>query len=167
MASVVPLATALGLLNLLFLLFVVVQLRYFFGGAALVEETSGLTFASYARQGFFELVTASALVLPILLGADHLVRGGTPAQVRVFRQLGGLLLALLAVIMASALARMRLYTAAYGLSSDRLYATAFMILLIGVFAWFAWTTLRGGARVTVLRSAHLCRDLPCSRGCIY
>ena len=141
--SIVPLATALGLLNLLFLLFVVVQLRYFFGGAALVEETSGLTFASYARQGFFELVTASGLVLPILLGADHLVRGGTPAQVRVFRQLGGLLLALLAVIMASALARMRLYTAAYGLSSDRLYATAFMILLIGIFAWFAWTILRG------------------------
>jgi hypothetical protein len=141
--SIVPLATALGLLNLLFLLFVVVQLRYFFGSAALIEETSGLTFAGYARQGFFQLVTASGLVLPILLGADHLVRGGTPAQVRVFRQLGGLLLALLAVIMASALQRMRLYVGAYGLSSDRLYATAFMILLIGIFAWFSWTVLRG------------------------
>src|SRR6267378_7321094 len=53
--SIVPLATALGLLNALFLLFVVVQLRYFFGGAALVEETSGLTYAEYARRGFFEL----------------------------------------------------------------------------------------------------------------
>ena len=141
--SIVPLATALGLLNVLFLLFVVVQLRYFFGSAALIEQTSGLTYAGYARQGFFQLVTASALVLPILLGADHLVRGGAPAQVRVFRQLAGLLLGLLAVIMASALQRMRLYVAAYGLSSDRLYATAFMVLLIGVFAWFAWTVLRG------------------------
>lgn len=141
--SVVPIATALGLLNVLFLLFVVVQLRYFFGGAALVEETSGLTFATYARQGFFQLVTASGLVLPILLGVDHLMRGGTAAQVRVFRQLAGLLLALLAVIMGSALARMQLYVTAYGLSSDRLYATAFMILLIGVFGWFSWTVLRG------------------------
>ena len=141
--SIVPLATALGLLNLLFLLFVVVQLRYFFGSAALIEQTSGLTFAGYARQGFFQLVAASGLVLPILLGADYLVRGGTPAQVRVFRQLAGLLLALLAVIIASALQRMRLYVAAYGLSSDRLYATAFMVLLIGVFAWFSWTVLRG------------------------
>ena len=141
--SVVPLATVLGLLNLLFLLFVVVQIRYFFGGAALIEETSGLTFAGYARQGFFELVAASGLVLPVLLGADHLVRGGTPAQVRVFRQLSGLLLVLLGVIMASALERMRLYVAAFGLSSDRLYATAFMVLLVGVFAWFAWTVLRG------------------------
>jgi len=77
----------------------VVQLRYFFGSAALIEQTSGLTYAGYARQGFFQLVTASALVLPILLGADHLVRGAAPAQVRVFRQLAGLLLGLLAVIM--------------------------------------------------------------------
>jgi hypothetical protein len=143
MPSVVPLATALGLLNLLFLLFVVVQLRYFFGGASLVEQTSGLTFATYAREGFFQLVAASALVLPVLLGADHLVRDGSPVQVRVFRRLAGLLLVLLAVIMASALGRMRLYVAAYGLSEDRLYATAFMVLLVGVFGWFAWTVLRG------------------------
>ncbi|MGH7520856.1 MAG: DUF4153 domain-containing protein [Gemmatimonadales bacterium] len=142
--SVVPLATALGLLNFLFLMFVVVQLRYFFGGASLVEETSGLTFAQYARQGFFQLVVASGLVLPVLLGAEHLVRTGTVTQVRIFRQLSGLLLVLLAVIMASALQRMRLYVQAYGLTDDRLYATAFMVLLIGVFAWFSWTVLRGG-----------------------
>lgn len=141
--SVVPVATALALLNFLFLMFVVVQLRYFFGGASIVQETSGLTFAQYAREGFFQLVVASGLVLPVLLGADHLVGTGTVAQVRVFRQLAGLLLVLLAVIMASALQRMRLYVQAYGLTSDRLYATAIMILLIGVFAWFAWTVLRG------------------------
>ena len=142
--SVVPLATALGLLNALFLLFVVVQLRYFFGGAALVEETSGLTYAEYARRGFVELMAASGLVLPILLGADELVRKGTAPQIRVVHQLSGLLLAFLAVVMVSALQRMRLYVAAFGLSEQRLYATAFMVLLIGVFAWFAWTVLRGG-----------------------
>ena len=141
--SIVPIATALGLLNFLFLMFVVVQLRYFFGGASLVEQTSGLTFAEYARQGFFQLVVASGLVLPVLLGADHLVSSGTVAQMRVFRQLAGLLLVLLAVIMASALQRMRLYVEAYGLTDDRLYATAFMVLLVGVFAWFSWTVLRG------------------------
>lgn len=143
MQSVVPLATALGLIDLLFLLFVVVQLRYFFGGSGVVEETSGLTYAEYARRGFFELMTASILVLPILLGAEALVHTGTAPQVRVFRQLAGLLLALLAVVMVSALQRMRLYVAAFGLSAQRLYATAVMILLFGVLAWFAWTVLRG------------------------
>ena len=136
-------ATALGLLNALFLLFVVVQLRYFFGGAALVQVTTGLTYAEYARQGFFQLVTASALVLPVLLGADFLVRGGTTVEIQTFRRLAALLLILLAVIMASAFERMRLYVDAFGLSEIRLYATAFMLLLLGVFAWFTWTLLRG------------------------
>jgi hypothetical protein len=142
-STIVPLATALALIDLLFLMFVVVQLRYFFGGADLVEATSGMTYASHAREGFFQLVAASALVLAILLGAEHLVSSSTPGQVRVFRQLAGLLLALLAVVMVSALERMRLYVSAYGLTGDRLYATAFMILLFGVFAWFSWTALRG------------------------
>jgi hypothetical protein len=141
--GLVPLTTALGLLIALFLLFDVVQLRYFFGGAALVQSTTGLTYAEYARQGFFQLVAASALVLPVLLGADFLTRGGPTALVHSFRRLAIVLLALLAVIMASALGRMRLYVDAFGLSEVRLYATAFMILLLGVFAWFAWTVLRG------------------------
>lgn len=141
--SIVPLATALGLLDLLFLLFVVVQLRYFFGGSGVVEQTSGLTYAQYARQGFFQLLTASILVLPILLGAEALVHTGSAPQVRVFRQLAGLLLALLSVVMISALQRMRLYVDAFGLSAQRLYATAIMVLLFGVLAWFAWTVLRG------------------------
>ena len=141
--GLVPMATALGLLNALFLLFVVVQLRYFFGGAALVQVTTGLTYAEYARQGFFQLVTASALVLPVLLGADFLVRGGTTVEIQTFRRLAALLFILLAVIMASAFERMRLYVDAFGLSEIRLYATAFMLLLLGVFAWFTWTVLRG------------------------
>ncbi|HXM37579.1 MAG TPA: DUF4173 domain-containing protein [Gemmatimonadales bacterium] len=140
--GIIPVGTALGLLNVLFLLFVVVQLRYFFGGSGLVEETTGLTYAEYTRRGFFELVTASGLVLPLLLGADHLVRREAPAHIAVFRRLAGLLLVLLAVIMTSALQRMRLYVDAFGMSEIRLYATAFMIYLLGVFAWFGWTVLR-------------------------
>ncbi len=138
-----PVGTALALVNLMFLVFVVVQLRYFFGGASLIEATTGLTYAQYARNGFFQLLTASGLVLPVLMGADHLVRGETPAHLATFRRLAGLLLVLLAVVMASALQRMRLYVGAYGLSEDRLYATAFMVYLFGILAWFAWTVLRG------------------------
>ncbi len=66
----------LGLIDILFLGFVIVQLRYFFGGAELVQKTIGLTYADYARRGFFELVTVAALVLPMLLIAHWLVRKG-------------------------------------------------------------------------------------------
>jgi hypothetical protein len=78
-----------------------------------------------------------------MMGADHMVRHETAANLTTFRRLAGLLLVLLAVVMASALQRMRLYVGAFGLSEDRLYATGFMVLLFGVFAWFGWTVLRG------------------------
>ncbi|HEX4574876.1 MAG TPA: DUF4173 domain-containing protein [Gemmatimonadales bacterium] len=141
--GIVPVGTTLGLVNLLFAVFVVIQLRYFFGGVELVQRTTGMTYATYARHGFFELVSVSSLVLPLLLGADWVLRDAAPAHQRAFRALATLLLTLLAVVMASALARMRLYVHAFGLSEIRLYATAFMAYLAAVFAWFAWTALRG------------------------
>jgi hypothetical protein len=144
--GIIPVATALGLVDLLFLMFVVIQLRYLFGGVELIAAATGLTYAEYARRGFFELVTASGLVLPLLAGADWVVRNESREHQRTFRQLAIVLLMLLAVVMASALARMRLYVGAFGLSEIRVYSTAFMLYLGGVFAWFAWTTLRGQRR---------------------
>ena len=141
--GIIPVATALGLVDLLFLIFVVIQLRYLFGGVELIAAATGLTYAEYARRGFFELVTASGLVLPLLTGADWVLRNESREHQRTFRQLAIVLLLLLAVVMASALARMRLYVGAFGLSEIRVYSTAFMLYLAGVFAWFAWTTLRG------------------------
>ena len=125
--GIVETATILGLLNLLFLSFVLVQIRYFFGGAATVSATAGLTYTQYARSGFFELVWVAALVLPLLLGLHQ-------AAVQV---------GLLFVILASAMMRMRLYQEACGLTELRLYTMAFMGWLAAVFAWFVVTVLRG------------------------
>jgi hypothetical protein len=133
----------LGLLNLLFLAFVAVQVRYFFGGSALVQATTGLTYAEYARRGFFELVTVAALLLPFLLITHWLLRPDDGKGQRVFQWLAGLQIALLFVIMGSAFQRMRLYQAEYGLSEQRLYPTAFMGWLAVVFVWFGLTVLRG------------------------
>ncbi len=140
--GIVPVGTALGLVNFLFLVFVVVQLRYLFGGEAVVHQTTGLTLAEYARSGFFELVAVSGFTLPLLLAADWAVRDEAAPGRRTFRQLAGLMLALLAVVMASALERMRLYVSEFGLSEIRLYATAFMGYLLVLIAWFGWTVLR-------------------------
>jgi hypothetical protein len=133
----------LGLLDLLFLAFVAVQVRYLFGGAPLVGITPGLSYAEYARHGFFELVAVAALVLPLLLAAHWLLRQDNPQHARIFRGLAGVQILLLFVIMASALQRMRLYTDQFGLTEQRLYATAFMGWLAVVFGWFALTVLRG------------------------
>lgn len=133
----IEIATVLGLLDVLFLTFVVLQFPYFFGGS------STLGYAEYARRGFFELVAVAALVLPVLLGAYWLLRKDTPAHVRLFNVLAGLLIALEFVIMASAVKRMALYVNEFGLTELRLYTTAFMGWMALIFIWFVPTVLRG------------------------
>jgi hypothetical protein len=135
--------TALGALDALFLLFVAIQTRWLFGGTAVIQATSGLTVAEYARRGFFELVTAAALVLPVLLVAEWATQREGKSQETVFRALALLLIVLVGVMLASALQRMLLYVRLFGLTELRLYTTAFMVWLGGVFTWLAWTVFRG------------------------
>jgi hypothetical protein len=138
----VELNVALAVLDLLFLAFVVVQFRYLFGGNGLVEETAGLTYAEYARHGFFELVAVAALTLPLLLLGDWLLRDKGRGR-RAFRWLAAALLVLLGMVMASALQRLRLYVEQYGLTEFRLYAAGVIAWLAAVCGWFAVTVLRG------------------------
>jgi hypothetical protein len=136
-------AVVLAVVDLLFLAFVTVQFRYLFGGSDLVLGLTGLTWAEYARRGFFELVTVGALALSLLLAADALIGPGGHGRSRSFRGLAWLMLVLLDVMLASALYRMRLYTVQFGLTELRFYTTAFMGWLVLVFGWFGATVLRG------------------------
>jgi hypothetical protein len=137
---------ALGGLILLFAVFVAVQIGWLFGGEALVLRTTGLSYAEYARRGFFELTGVAVLLLPVLLGAQALIPASDVRTLRLYRRLAVPLLVLLGAIMFSAGARMSLYIRYYGISTDRLYATAFMIWLAIVFVWLALTVLRSRPR---------------------
>ncbi|MDQ3864384.1 MAG: DUF4173 domain-containing protein, partial [Actinomycetota bacterium] len=141
--GIVEIGVVLGLLDLMFLTFVVIQIRYLFGGAGRVEATAGLTYAEYARHGFFELVTVTALALPLLLIAHWLLRAENRAHERLFKALAGIMVGLLFVIVASALQRMYLYQQAFGLTELRLYATIFMAWISTVLFWFVLTVMRG------------------------
>jgi hypothetical protein len=136
----VEIGVALAALDLLFLAFVVVQFRYLFGGSAVVLADTDLTYAEYARHGFFELVVVAGLTLTMLLLADWALAGKGR---RMFRLLAAALLVLLGVVIASALQRMRLYMHHFGLTELRVYATGVIVWLAVVSAWFAATVLRG------------------------
>lgn len=135
----------LGLVDLLFLSFVIVQVPYLFGGMELVQNTPDFKLAEYVRRGFGELVAVAALVLPILLISHWLIRKDKPANEKIYRVLAGIQIGLLFVIMASAVQRLVLLTGnlGYGLTTVRLYPMIFMIWLGIVFVWFALTVLRG------------------------
>lgn len=130
-------AVVLGVLVLLFLTFVGFQLTYLFGGRAVIEATSGLTVADYARRGFFELLVVGLATIGVLLVGDAL----TTAR-RLFRGLAGALVALVLVILASAVQRLMLYTDAFGLTVDRITAAAVMAWVAAVLVLFAATVLR-------------------------
>ena len=136
-------ATALGALVGLFAIFVAVQARYFFGGRSLVEAREHLSYATYARHGFFELVAVSALVLVVIVGANALVRS------RIVRALSVVLVALELVVAVSALQRLRLYEHEYGLTELRVWTTGVVLWLMCVFVWLSVTTLRGRGRFAV------------------
>jgi hypothetical protein len=136
-------SVALWTLNLLFIGFLAVQLRYLFGGADLVEVTAGLTYAEYARRGFFELVAATGLVVPILLLADWAAARDHSRARTALRTTMLVLVVLLAGVIASAAYRMRLYQDAYGLTEPRLYVSVVIVWLTAVLAWLVLTVLRG------------------------
>jgi hypothetical protein len=133
-------AVIVGSLVLLFGLFVAVQVRYLFSGEGPVEASLDLTYAEYARRGFFELAAATALLLPVLLALDWALARGQTTHI-AFRALAAVLLALLAVVMLSAFERMQVYQDAYGLTELRVYVTVFLVWLGVVFVWFAASVL--------------------------
>ncbi|MEU6413616.1 DUF4153 domain-containing protein [Microbispora sp. NPDC046933] len=120
-------------LNLLFAAFVTVQITVLFGGSRRVLTTAGLTYAQYARSGFFELVTVSVFVLGVVAAAVALLRRESRADRWLLAVLLGLLCAFTLVILASALHRLGLYTDAYGLSRLRASVEATIWWLGAVF----------------------------------
>ena len=141
--GIAEVATALSLVDLLFLGFVIVQFRYLFGGGSWVEVTPGLTYAAYARAGFFQLVAAVALAIPWLL-ATHTLLGERSLRARaVFGGLAGVHLLLLMVIVASAIQRMQAYQTAYGLTELRVVVTAVLVWLTVIVIWFGVTVFSG------------------------
>jgi hypothetical protein len=134
-----------GLIDLLFVSFVVMQVPYLFGGMELVQNTPDFKLAEYARRGFGELVAVAALVLPLLLVAHWLIQKESARASALFKALAGVQLVLLFVIMASAVQRLVILTGplGYGMTTVRLYPMIFMSWLAIVFVWFALTVLRG------------------------
>jgi hypothetical protein len=143
--GVIEVGVILGLMNLLFLSFVIVQVPYLFGGMELVQNTPDFKLAEYARRGFGELVAVSALVLPTLLIGHWLIRREDKFAGKLSRILAGSQIVLLFVIMASAVQRLVLLTGnlGYGMTTIRLYPLIFMIWLAIVFVWFGLTVMRG------------------------
>ncbi len=123
----------LGAVNVLFLLFVIIQFQYFFGGQTNIG-VEGYTYAEYARKGFGELVAVAVFSTLLFLGLSAVVKRQNQAQRWIFSALGVLLVVLVGVMLVSAYQRLVLYETAYGFTRLRTYTHVFMIWLGALLA---------------------------------
>lgn len=116
----------MGGVNLLFLLFVILQFTYLFGGTSNIS-IEGFTYAEYARRGFFELLAVALISLLLFYVLSLLTKRESIAQRWTFSGLGLMLVSLAGIILASAYTRLTLYEAAYGFTRLRTMTHIFMI----------------------------------------
>ena len=118
------LVTVLVILDALFAAFVVFQAAYLFGGFDTVQA-AGLTYAEYARRGFFELVVVAILSGGVVVAADRLASARTRALITA--SIG--LAILTGLVLVSSASRMRLYQEAYGWTELRFYVLGTIVVL--------------------------------------
>ena len=107
----------LGALDILYLLFLGVQSAGLFGGADYLAARD-ISYAEWARSGFFQMVGVTAVNLTALLAALSFSRQEGRGW-RALRALTALLIGESLVLLGSAAWRMTLYVSAYGLSFKR------------------------------------------------
>lgn len=118
----------LGGVAILFLAFVIVQFRYFFGGQANIT-VEGFTYSEYARRGYGELLAVALLSLLLILGLGAITRRDSELHRRWFSALTILIVSLVGVMLVSAYMRLGLYEAAYGFTRLRAYTHVSLIWL--------------------------------------
>ena len=123
----------LGSLVALYAVFAVAQLVALSEGGRRVIETAGLTYADYARSGFFQLLGVAALTLLVLA----VLRACAGGDSRRLASLAVTAIALTLLIVVVALRRLHLYEQAFGLTVSRLLAIVFAVWVGGVFVLLA------------------------------
>jgi hypothetical protein len=137
----VEISILLGSVSALFLLFILVQLVYLFGGVSNISG-QGFTYAEYARRGFFELLTAVMATFAVLWATDNQAAKSATGHTKMFRVLSSTLVIEVIVIISSAFKRLYLYEQAFGFTTLRLYSHTFTIFLAIIFVLFLVKILR-------------------------
>jgi hypothetical protein len=140
--------TVLLSLNFVYLLFIFVQFDYFFSS----NLQEGLSYAQYARRGFFELLTVTVINYIILITTLSFME---KERERIVQFLLTLLIVCSSCLLVSSFARLSLYEHAYGFTFSRFLAHAAMIYLFVVFGYTlikVWLSKLSLVRFTLLFS---------------
>lgn len=124
--------TVLFIINLVYLIFSVIQVSYLYGTVNHVLP-QGFTYAEYARRGFFELVAVTIFNLGIILLSIKFVKRDVDIPYKLTKTALSLLVIFSLNLLFSANFKMSLYEDAYGLTYLRVFVHYFMALLLVLF----------------------------------
>lgn len=126
--------TFLTIINLFIIAFVAFQFVYLFGGTVNITA-SGMSYADYARRGFFELSTASGIIFAIALFVLIMTKK-KGEKLPLWIQFTTICLCICnGVLLVSAVKRMLLYVDVYGLSVKRVLTLWFMCIIGLCLVW--------------------------------
>lgn len=133
--GIVESSIVLGSISAVFLFFVFIQIKYFFGGNVNIGG-AGFTYSEYARRGFNELNWVASISLIIVVILSLITHRDTAKQRKIFTGFNLLVIVQVIIILVSAFQRLLLAIDWHGFSRLRVYPLVFMIwmavLLIGV-----------------------------------
>lgn len=130
-------AIVLAALDALYLLFLAVQSAGLFGGPEYLAQR-GISYAEWARSGFFQMVGVTAVNLTVILAAATFSQR---TERRRLRLPAAVLAGESLVLLASAAWRMTLYVSAYGLSFKR-FMTYWGMVMMALFLLAALEKIR-------------------------
>jgi hypothetical protein len=123
--------TVLVLINAVYVLFTIVQFKYFFSGTL----QGDFTYAEYARKGFFELLFVTLINLTITIFVLTFVDRASGSLKRFTQFMLTTLVISSGVLLSSAFMRLSMYEDAYGFTFIRVMAHSFMIFLVVIFMY--------------------------------
>jgi hypothetical protein len=123
----------LAVLDAVFGAFAVAQVLAATGAAADTLRAANVTYADYARSGFFQLLWVSGITLALLYLFSRIGNVGERLASRAFMILALCAIALTLMIDVVAFRRLSLYEEAYGFTMLRLYSHVFAIWIAVVF----------------------------------
>lgn len=136
--SVIPQAIAYAAVTpvcILYIIFLSVQANYYFGGFA-SNLPDGMTYAEYARSGFFELCAVAVINMAVIIILATFTKKKESGKAALPLRIYSVVMSCFTLLLiAVAMSKMIMYIDAYGLSRLRLFTSWFMILLAFAFVF--------------------------------
>jgi len=143
--------TVMTVLNLIYTIFLVLQTSYLFSAFKNVLP-DGMTYAEYARSGFFQLCLVAVINFAVVAAACSFSKSESIHSAMVLKVETAIMALFTIGLSATAFRKMYMYIDAYGLTRLRVYTSLFLLFMALTFAVIFARQLRrfNGTRIVVI-----------------